>query len=102
MRANLANPHFASRHLRPARHQFHSRNRPSCSAPMALNTYFPEGNPSTSSSLNAGSVLFSSPGTYVASLTAVDNLGVNDPSPPTRTITVQSPAGTPSYVQANS
>jgi Domain of unknown function (DUF1929)/PKD domain len=49
---------------------------------------FPGGTPLTSPSLNAGSVLFSSPGTYVASLTAIDNLGVNDPSPPTRTITV--------------
>ena len=66
---------------------------------------FPGGTPLTSPSLNAGSVLFSSPGTYVASLTAVDNLGVNDPSPPTRTITVQSGGGgggTPTYVQGNS
>jgi len=41
---------------------------------------------------------------YVASLTAIDNLGVNDPSPPTRTITVQSGTGggTPTYVQGNS
>jgi len=36
-RANLANPRFDSRHLRPARHQLHSRNCPSCSAPSALN-----------------------------------------------------------------
>jgi hypothetical protein len=63
---------------------------------------FPEGNPGTSMSLSAGSVSFTSPGTYVASLTAVDNLGVNDPSPPLRTITVQSTAGgTPTYVQGN-
>ena len=66
---------------------------------------FPGGTPLTSPSLNAGSVLFSSPGTYVASLTAVDNLGVNDPSPPTRMITVQTGGtggGTPTYVQGNS
>jgi Domain of unknown function (DUF1929)/Glyoxal oxidase N-terminus/PKD domain len=65
---------------------------------------FPGGTPLTSPSLNAGSVLFSEPGTYVASLTAVDNLGVNDPSPPTRTITVQSGGGggtLPAYVQGN-
>jgi hypothetical protein len=63
---------------------------------------FPEGNPNTSSS-TGGSVLFSQPGTYVASLTAVDNLGVNDPSPPTRTIMVTSTGGggTPAYVQGN-
>jgi Domain of unknown function (DUF1929)/Glyoxal oxidase N-terminus/PKD domain len=63
---------------------------------------FPEGTPPTSPSLNAGSVLFSSPGTYVASLTAVDNLGVNDPSPPTRTITVSTATATiPSVSTAN-
>jgi hypothetical protein len=32
--------------------------------------------------------VYSTPGTYVASLTVDDDLGVNDPSPPTRTITV--------------
>ena len=66
---------------------------------------FPGGSPLTSPSLNAGSVLFPTPGTYVASLTAVDSLGVNDPSPPTRTITVQSGGGgggtLPAYVQGN-
>src|SRR6516225_1906323 len=36
-RANLANPYFAGRHLCSARHQLHSRNCPSCSAPSALN-----------------------------------------------------------------
>jgi hypothetical protein len=35
----LANPHFARCHLRPAHHQFHSRTRPSSSAPRALITY---------------------------------------------------------------
>jgi hypothetical protein len=63
----------------------------------------PGGSPLTSPSLNARSVLFPTPGTSVASLTAVDNLGVNDPSPPTRTITVQSSGGgtLPVYVQGN-
>jgi hypothetical protein len=50
---------------------------------------FPEGNPTASSFLTPGAIAFLSPGTFVASLTVVDNAGVNDPSPPTRTITVQ-------------
>ena len=33
--------------------------------------------------------MFPTAGTYVASLTVVDDKGVNDPSPPTRTVTVQ-------------
>jgi hypothetical protein len=48
----------------------------------------PGGTPGTSTARNPGSVVFSTPGTYVASLTVADNLDVNDPSPPTRTITV--------------
>jgi hypothetical protein len=51
---------------------------------------FPEGTPDTSLQQHAGSITFGSAGTYVVSLTAIDNAGVNDPSPPTRTITVQS------------
>ena len=50
--------------------------------------YFPAGNPTTSTT-NPQDVSFSSTGTYVASLTVVDSQGVNDPSPPTRTIVVQ-------------
>jgi hypothetical protein len=49
---------------------------------------FPDGSPDTSLAQNPGSVTFASPGTYVASLTVVDNLGANDPSPPTRVVTV--------------
>jgi hypothetical protein len=48
----------------------------------------PGGNPGTSAARTPGSVVFSTLGTYVASLTVADDLGVNDPSPPTRTITV--------------
>ena len=48
----------------------------------------PGGTPGTSAARTPGSVVFSTPGTYVASLTVADDLGVNDPSPPTRTITV--------------
>jgi len=32
--------------------------------------------------------VFSTPGTYVVSLTVTDDAGENDPSPPTRTVTV--------------
>jgi hypothetical protein len=49
---------------------------------------FPGATPSQSNSLNPGAVTFTTPGDAVVTLTAVDNLGVNDPSPPTRTIHV--------------
>jgi hypothetical protein len=49
---------------------------------------FPGGSPSTSTSATPGSVSFASAGQYVVSMTATDNNGVSDPSPPTRTITV--------------
>jgi fibronectin type 3 domain-containing protein len=49
---------------------------------------FPGGNPKTSSLATPGSVSYSSAGTYVASLTVKDNVGVTDPSPATRTVTV--------------
>jgi hypothetical protein len=57
--------------------------------PTTYSWYFPTGNPTTSTALNPQGVKFSSTGRYVASLTVVDNMGVNDPSPPTRTIVVQ-------------
>lgn len=50
---------------------------------------FPGGVPSSSSVPAPGLVTFADIGTYVISLTARDELGVNDPSPPTRRITVQ-------------
>jgi hypothetical protein len=51
---------------------------------------FPGGTPATSTQQNPGLVTFSQVGTHVVSMTALDNSGVNDPSPPTRTITVPS------------
>jgi titin len=56
----------------------------------AYSWVFPGGNPASSSSANPGSVTFANPGTYTASLTVTDNLGVTDPSPATRIITVTS------------
>jgi hypothetical protein len=51
--------------------------------------FFPAGKPVTSLVLDPGAIAFSSAGTFTASLTAADNAGVNDPSPPIRTITVR-------------
>jgi hypothetical protein len=50
---------------------------------------FPGGNPGTSNLANPGSVIYSTPGTYVTMFTVTDNAGLTDPNPPTRTITVQ-------------
>src|SRR5437867_3616128 len=58
---------------------------------------FPGGTPNTSTSATPGAVTFSTPGTYVISLTVTDNQGAKDPSPPTRTITVQPPGFTASF-----
>jgi large repetitive protein len=55
----------------------------------ASSWYFPGATPTTSTVLNPGVVTFPTAGTSVGSLTVVDNLGINDPSPPIRTITVQ-------------
>jgi len=52
---------------------------------------FPGGSPGVSASPTPGAVRFSTPGTYIASLTVVDDRGENDPSPPMRTITVVPP-----------
>jgi hypothetical protein len=49
---------------------------------------FPDGGPDSSLAQNPGPVTFTTPGTHVASLTIVDSLGANDPSPPTRIVTV--------------
>ena len=54
----------------------------------ALAWIFPGGSPSKSTVLNPGAVSFATPGVYTASLTVLDNLGVNNPSPPTVTVTV--------------
>jgi hypothetical protein len=49
---------------------------------------FPGGNPSASSLANPGNVIYSSSGTFTATLTVTDNAGLTDPHPPTRTISV--------------
>jgi hypothetical protein len=51
--------------------------------------YFPNGNPVTSAVLNPGAVTFPTAGTSTTSFTTADNVGLNDPSPPTLTIIVQ-------------
>src|ERR1043165_5386835 len=50
---------------------------------------FPDGSPDGSSAQNPGPVTFTEVGTHIVSMTAIDSQGVNDPSPPTRTIIVQ-------------
>jgi hypothetical protein len=50
---------------------------------------FPDGDPETSAAQSPGLVQFTEVGSHVVSLTARDGFGVNDPSPPTRTIIVQ-------------
>ncbi len=49
---------------------------------------FPGGSPASSSVQSPGAVSFSNVGVYTPSLTIKDGSGLNDPSPPTRTITV--------------
>jgi hypothetical protein len=44
---------------------------------------FPGGSPSKSNVQNPGAVTFATPGVYTVSLSVVDNLGLNNPSPPT-------------------
>ncbi len=50
---------------------------------------FPGGEPEKSAARKPGLVAFDETGIHVVSMTAIDNLGANDPSPPTRTITVE-------------
>jgi hypothetical protein len=50
---------------------------------------FPGGTPSSSNLANPGSITYTTPGTYVTTFTVTDNVGLTDPHPPTRTITVQ-------------
>ena len=50
--------------------------------------YFEGGTPNTATGANPPAVTYATPGTYVATLTVTDNQGQNDPSPPSRTITV--------------
>jgi hypothetical protein len=55
----------------------------------AYSWIFPGGTPAKSAVQSPGLVSFDEVGTHVVSMTAFDNAGVNDPSPPTRTIFVQ-------------
>src|SRR5579862_3566805 len=63
---------------------------------------FAGGNPASSAVASPGAVVYSTAGTYVASLTVTDNSGVTDPSPPTRTVTVTSAQSAPAITSANS
>ena len=40
---------------------------------------------------NPGTIIYPNPGVYTITLTATDSLGLSDPNPPTRVITVQAP-----------
>ena len=50
---------------------------------------FPGGTPGSSNLANPGNVTYSAAGTYTTTFTVTDNVGLSDPNPPTRTITVQ-------------
>ena len=50
---------------------------------------FPGGNPSSSNLANPGNITYSTPGTFTTTFTVTDNVGITDPNPPTRTISVQ-------------
>ena len=58
--------------------------------------------PNSSEVASPGSITYSTPGTYTASLTVVDSAGNWDPSPPIRTIQVRQPAPVLSSVVPNS
>jgi len=60
------------------------------------------GTPNSNAAASPGSVEYSTPGTYTASLTVVDSAGNWDPSPPTRTIQVRQLAPIISSVVPNS
>jgi len=62
---------------------------------------FPGGNPGASNEATPGSVTYSTPGIFTATLTVTDNAGLSDPNPKTRTIIV-SPADVPPTGSINS
>src|SRR5258708_20952533 len=51
--------------------------------------FFPDGGRNASTKVNPGPIVFPDTGVYVASLSAVDNVGLNDPSPATQIVRVQ-------------
>jgi M6 family metalloprotease-like protein len=56
---------------------------------VAYSWSFPGGNPSSSGGQSPGLVTYSTAGTYTASFNVTDYQGATDPTPATRTITVQ-------------
>ncbi len=64
---------------------------PEDGTPTRFSWVFPDATPDSSDLPNPDAVTFPTPGTYVVSLTVADSAGANDPSPPTRTITVVNP-----------
>jgi hypothetical protein len=54
----------------------------------SYNWSFFGGNPTSSNAADPGSVTYSTPGTYPATLTVTDNQGVSDPHPPSVMVTV--------------
>lgn len=70
--------------------------------PLSYQWSFGTGGPPGSSAQNPGAVTFPQPGVYVVTLTVVDALGAADPTPATRTITVEgSAAGVSLVPQSN-
>ncbi len=63
---------------------------PDGNTPLTYRWTFGTGGPATSTSQNPGPVTFPNAGTYVVNFTVTDSLGTADPTPATRTITVQS------------
>jgi hypothetical protein len=58
------------------------------------------GTPAKSSMQTPGTVTFSTPGTYQASLTVTDNFGITDPNPPVVTIIVKPTSPKPTLTSA--
>ncbi len=66
---------------------------PDGNLPLTYAWNFGAGGPGTSTLKSPGSITFPAAGVYTVSLTVRDGSGTADPSPPTRTITVQSASG---------
>ena len=58
------------------------------------------GSPAKSAMQNPGAVTFATPGTYQATLTVTDSLGITDPNPPVRTITITAASPAPTLASA--